>query len=70
MSFVSITIENYFDGKIKLDKQGIPKTTKNNEQYHGFGMKSIKLIVNKYHGDLKIVLDDDVFSLGILFPIN
>ena len=70
MSFVSINIENYFEGHIELDKQGIPKTTKNNVQYHGFGMKSIKLIINKYHGDLKIVTDGDIFSLCILFPLD
>ena len=70
MSFVSINIENYFEGHIELDKHGIPKTTKNNVQYHGFGMKSIKLIINKYHGDLKIVTDGDIFSLCILFPLD
>ena len=70
MSFVSINIENYFEGHIELDKHGIPKTTKNNVQYHGFGMKSIKMIINKYHGDLKIVTDDDIFSLCILFPLD
>ena len=70
MSFVSINIENYFEGQIELNKQGIPKTTKNNVQYHGFGMKSIKLIINKYHGDLKIVTDGDIFSLCILFPLD
>lgn len=70
MSFVSINIENYFEGQIELDKHGIPKTTKNNVQYHGFGMKSIKMIINKYHGDLKIVTDDDIFSLCILFPLD
>ena len=70
MSFVSINIENYFEGHIELDKHGIPKTTKNNVQYHGFGMKSIKLIINKYHGNLKIVTDGDIFSLCILFPLD
>ena len=70
MSFVSINIENYFEGHIELDKHGIPKTTKNNVQYHGFGMKSIKLVINKYHGDLKIVTDGDIFSLCILFPLD
>ena len=70
MSFVSINIENYFEGHIELDKHGIPKTTKNNVQCHGFGMKSIKLIINKYHGDLKIVTDGDIFSLCILFPLD
>lgn len=33
-------------------------------------MKSIQLIVNKYDGDLNISLDNNVFSLFIMFPIK
>ena len=67
LSCTSIFISNYYEGKINLDHNGIPKTTKNNNGYHGYGLKSIKLIVEKYHGDLKIDIKDDVFMIQILF---
>ena len=69
-SFVSISIDNYYEGNIILLDNGLPKTTKEDKDYHGYGMKSIQLIVNKYDGDLNISLDNNVFSLFIMFPIK
>ena len=69
-SFVSISIDNYYEGNIVLLDNGLPKTTKEDKDYHGYGMKSIQLIVNKYDGDLNISLDNNVFSLFIMFPIK
>ena len=69
-SFVSISIDNYYEGNIVLLDNGLPKTTKEDKDYHGYGMKSIQLIVNKYDGDLNISLDNNVFSLFIIFPIK
>ncbi len=67
-SLVSINIENYYTGELIIGKDNLPITTKSNKDYHGFGMKSIKMIVDKYHGDLKITKREDIFSLAILFP--
>lgn len=69
-SFVTITIENYYQGEIYLNNDGLPITTKDNKDYHGFGMKSIKLLVNKYNGDLKITTKKNIFTLSILFNIE
>lgn len=68
--YVSIAIDNFFIGNIKLDKDGIPITTKDNVEYHGFGMKSVRMIVDKYEGDFKISIKDDIFSVYILFKIE
>jgi|LAHS01.1.fsa_nt_gb signal transduction histidine kinase len=68
-SFVSINEVNYYKGDIHLDYQGLPETTKSDKNYHGFGMKSIKMIVDQYHGDLTISSHDQLFSLSILFPV-
>lgn len=45
----------------------MPKTTKANNGYHGYGLKSIKLIVDKYDGDFKIDIKDSIFMIQILF---
>lgn len=42
-------------------------TTKGDSDYHGFGMKSIKRIVEKYGGDLSVIAGDGVFNLNMLF---
>lgn len=67
LSCTSIFISNYYDGKIILDNNWMPKTTKLNNGYHGYGLKSIKLIVDKYNGDFKIDIKDNIFMIQILF---
>ena len=67
LSCTSIFISNYYEGKIILDNNGMPKTTKSNNGYHGYGLKSIKLIVDKYNGDFKIDIKDNIFMIQILF---
>lgn len=62
-----INIENYFDGKLKMDKN-LPKTTKEDNGFHGFGLKSIKFITEKYDGDLRISQRDEKFILQAIFP--
>lgn len=65
----SFAIRNYFAEKLVF-KDGLPLTTKNDTNYHGFGMKSIRNIVEKYNGDLKISIDNDVFNVGFLFQLD
>ena len=48
-------------------KDGLPQTTKGDTQWHGFGMQSIKMIVQKYGGELSAYVVDDIFHLSILF---
>ncbi len=63
MLFVSVT--NYFSSRLVM-QGGIPVTSKRTEEgYHGFGIKSIKLISEKYHGDMTITADGDLFTLNV-----
>lgn len=59
--------ENYFDGVLSFE-DGLPVTTKDDKNYHGFGMRSLRLIVNKYGGEMTTYVTDDIFHLNIIFP--
>jgi len=61
-----IQSENYYTGELKFE-EGLPQTTKEDADWHGFGLKSIKMIVQKYGGELSMHAEDGVFHLSILF---
>ena len=67
--FIRIHEENFFDGDL-IYENNVLKTTKQNKLDHGFGVKSIKLIAEKYHGDVSSSAKDGKFILDILFPIQ
>ena len=65
--FVRIRTENYCDEKIRF-KNGMPVTTKKDRCLHGYGMKSIKSTVEKYHGSVVAAQENNWFELKILLP--
>ncbi len=65
--FVRIRTENYCDEKIRF-KNGMPVTTKKDRRLHGYGMKSIKSAVEKYHGSVVAAQENNWFELKILLP--
>ncbi len=68
-NMVVIQQDNYFDGRLTF-REGLPMTTKQDKGYHGFGMRSIRMIVHKYDGELTACIKDDIFHLNILFSLN
>lgn len=66
--FLSIQVENYFSGQLTFSGD-LPDTTKANQQYHGLGMKSMRYIVEKYDGNLSVVVHDEIFTLNIFLLI-
>ena len=65
--FVRIHMENYFEGEIRF-VNGMPRTSKKDSSLHGFGLKSIRSIVDKYGGSMTIHAEQHWFELRILFP--
>ncbi len=66
-SFVTVHIENYFDGIIKYEGDRIV-TIKDKEQgYHGYGILSMKSIVERYNGILSFDVKGNSFALNATF---
>lgn len=68
LNVVSIHVENYFEEKLEFDGD-LPITSKGDTDYHGFGLKSIKMIVEKYGGNVAIIVKNNVFNLNIMIPV-
>ena len=66
--FIYVHAENYFSGKLSYSG-GVPRTTKNDGGLHGYGIKSIRMLVDKYGGNTKIDTKEDRFLLDLMFPV-
>jgi hypothetical protein len=64
-----IHMENYYEGELELE-DGLPVTSKDDTEFHGFGMKSIKRIIEKYHGFMTVHAENGIFYLDIVIPIS
>jgi len=68
LNFARLNVRNPYQGKLKLEN-GIPLTTKSDDRYHGFGVRSIRSIVQKYDGSLSVSSENSLYELKILFSI-
>ena len=65
---LSIHVENYFNGELAFEDD-LPQTSKEDKNYHGFGMKSMRMIVERYNGYLAAEAQGEIFHLNIVMPI-
>lgn len=64
---ILLHLENRCSRQLEFE-DGLPVTDKEDKNQHGFGVKSIRYIAEKYNGDLFIQARDGKFYLDILFP--
>ena len=67
-AFARIFLENTCAGTVEL-VDGLPTTSKDDDRFHGFGLKSIQMIVDRLGGNMVITPTEGRFSLSILLPI-
>lgn len=60
-----IRVRNYCELPPKFEN-GLPVSTKENSDYHGFGLKSIRMIAEHYNGSMTCTWEDQSFLLLIL----
>lgn len=61
-----IQIENPFLGTVVLENN-FPKSKDIN---HGFGTKSIKVVVEKYNGHTLCLIENNIFTLQVILPLT
>lgn len=66
--FLVIHQDNYCS-ETPVFENGLPKTTKADKTYHGYGMMSMKYISEKYGGTFKASVNGDRFNVNILIPL-
>lgn len=68
--FVVITVINSNRKNPFSAKNGRLYTNKPNKQKHGFGLKSIRKIVNSYHGDLQMYYHPDTRTFHTVITLK
>ena len=79
--FISLTIKeqdekivieetNFFKGTIKILEGNTIATSKADKAKHGFGLKSINYIVEKYRGKVELDIKNNCFDIIIVLPIK
>lgn len=62
-----IRTENLFVGELEF-RNGLPRTSTGDELNHGYGMTSIRMICEKYGGNVSTKAEGGVFYLNIVLP--
>ena len=65
---LSINSHNYYSGTIQM-KDNLPISSNNDQIHHGYGVRSIKSIVEKYNGNVSFQVNDFIFNVNILIPL-
>ena len=62
---ISVNITNYYQDPLRFE-DGLPVTTRSDPQdFHGYGMKSMRSIAKKYGGEVKVKAEGGVFVLTV-----
>ena len=68
-AFACIQTNNYCEAVPNME-EGLPVTTKGRMGQHGFGLKSIRYLAGKYGGSMAVEMNNNVFTLQIMLPIQ
>lgn len=63
-----IHADNYCNEEIVFE-DGMPVTNKKDKAYHGFGVRSIRHVAEKYGGEMVLKKENERFVLDLLIPI-
>mgnify|MGYP002554026570 FL=1 len=70
-NMISVHIENSMaEGESLSIVKDFPVTTKEDKINHGYGMRSIQMIVEKFDGAVNFYVQDGWFNLDIIIPVK
>ena len=67
-ALVAIHVENYYEGPDRTGDTALPRTTKADGNFHGFGLRSIQLTAEKYGGEMSVHARDHLFCVDVVLP--
>lgn len=68
-NWFTVVIKNPVKDKVKI-KNNTVKTSKADNENHGFGLENIKRVANKYNGRVELACDENEFTLKVLMMLE
>ena len=62
-----IVVRNSFEGSLVLGENGLPPTDKAQEHLHGYGLKNVRAVAEKYYGAMELIQRENLVILTIMF---
>ena len=66
---MNIRVANIYEGKIVFDNKGMPQTNKEEKGNHGFGIRNIRQVVEKYDGKCSIRVEGNWYIADIFVKL-
>ena len=66
---IQIEVSNPYKGKVVRQKDSF-LSSKADKINHGFGLKSVQFLVEKYHGNMVVEAESDTFTVLIVMPLD
>ena len=63
--YYSIVVKNRISGSVITENKWL-KITKNNKQHHGYGVRTVKMLAEKYNGMTDVYEKDGFFIVHVL----
>ena len=68
-NMITISEKNAYEGNLNI-QNGVIRSSKADLTHHGYGLKSIKMVAEKYNGTMEIDHSNNVFLVTLLFIRN
>ncbi len=68
-NMITISEKNAYEGNLNI-QNGVIRSSKADLTHHGYGLKSIKMVTEKYNGTMEIDHSNNVFLVTLLFIRN
>ena len=66
-----IDVKNSFDGVLDIDEDtGLPLSTKARSEGHGYGMRNVKKVAEKYYGAVEIKPENGEIRTTVMMVIQ
>ena len=61
--FLAVKCENAYQGELRRDENGKFVTTKDDPESHGFGLRQMEALAQRYHSVLDVSCTEDTFTV-------